>query len=119
MRAPVAPGIHRMGQNQYRLDRKLVDSELNNMAPLFTQIRATPNMMNGQSSGFLLSEIQPNSVFQQIGLQDGDLLASVNGQSVGDPAKAMGLLQSLQTAPVITLGVIRNGAPVQLFYNIR
>src|SRR5581483_3762614 len=113
------PGIRPLGENRFLVDRRMVDSELNNPAPLFTQMRATPNVVNGQPNGFLLTEIQPNSVFQQIGLQDGDLLSSVNGQSVGDPIKAMGLLQSLQNSPAITLNVIRNGAPIQLYYNIR
>jgi type II secretion system protein C len=111
-------GIHRMGKNHFRIDRQFVSGQLKDMAPLFTEIRATPNVMNGQSNGFLLTEIQPDSVFQQIGLQNGDLLSSVNGQHVGDPAKAIGLLQSLQKASLVTLEVIRNGAPVELFYNI-
>jgi len=117
LRAP-GRGIRRMGANRYMLDRSTVDSNLKNMAPLFTQIRATPQIENGAAHGFRLTEIQPNSIFQQIGLQDGDLLNAVNGQSVGDPAKALVMLQSLQTMPSITLDVVRNGAPTQLHYNI-
>jgi len=116
---PPGRGIRRMGANRYMLDRSTVDSNLKNMAPLFTQIRATPQIENGMAHGFRLTEIQPNSIFQQIGLQNGDLLNAVNGQSVGDPAKALVMLQSLQTMPSITLDVVRNGAPTQLHYNIR
>ena len=116
---PIAKGIHQLAPNQYVLDRSTVDSNLKNLAPLFTQIRATPQIENGVANGFLLTEIQPNSIFQQIGLQDGDVLQSVNGQSVGDPAKAFGLLQSLQDQSVITLNVIRNGAAQQVSYSIR
>jgi general secretion pathway protein C len=112
-------GIRRMGTNRYMLDRSTVNSNLKNMAPLFTQIRATPQIENGVAHGFRLTEIQPDSIFQQIGLQNGDLLNAVNGQSVGDPAKALVMLQSLQTMPAITLDVVRNGAPTQLHYNIR
>jgi general secretion pathway protein C len=76
-------------------------------------------MQNGAMNGFLLSEIQPNSIFKQIGLRDGDLLNAVNGQPVNDPGKAMTMLQSLQNQPSITLNVVRNGVPTQLHYFIR
>ena len=116
---PPGRGIRRMGANRYMLDRSTVDNNLKNMAPLFTQIRATPQLENGVAHGFRLTEIQPNSIFQQIGLQDGDLVNAVNGQTVGDPAKALVMLQSLQTMPSVTIDVVRNGAPTQLHYNIR
>ncbi len=112
-------GIRRMGANNFTLARSVVESNLKNMAPLFTQIRATPQIENGTANGYRLTEIQPDSLFQQIGLQDGDLLKSVNGQGVGDPAKAMVMLQSLQSQPSITLNVVRNGTPTILHYNIR
>lgn len=118
-RQPVGGGIHPLGTNRFLLDRSTVNSNLQNMAPLFTQIRATPNLANGTANGFKLSEIQPNSIFQQIGLHDGDLLSAVNGQGIGDPAKAMMMLQSLQNQQSITLNIVRNGKPMQLFYNIR
>ncbi len=112
-------GVRRITPNRYLLERSTVDSNLKNMEPLFTQIRAIPNLQNGHSNGFLLSEIQPGSIFQQIGLQDGDLLTAVNGQTVGDPAKAMALMQTLQSQSSITVNVTRNGAPTRLYYNIQ
>ena len=115
----LGPGIHRLSANRYVLDRATVDRNLKNMAPLFTQIRATPQMANGVASGFLLTEIQPNSIFQQIGLQNGDMLKAINGESVGDPAKALTLLQSLQDQSIITLNVVRDGAPQLIYYRIR
>jgi len=118
LRRPLA-GVHQLGPNRYVLDRSTVNSNLQNLAPLFTQIRAIPNLHNGNSDGFRLSEIQPGSIFQQIGLRDGDVLTSVSGQTVTDPMKAMALLQTLRDRSAITLNVMRNGAPVQLYYNIR
>ena len=106
--------------NRYVLDRSTLNNNLSNMAALFTQVRAIPNLgADGQSNGFKLSEIQPDSLFQQIGLRDGDVLTGVSGQSVSDPAKAMELLTTLRNQSSISLTVIRGGQPVQLQYNIR
>ncbi len=113
-------GVREVDPNRYVLDRSTLNNNLNNMAALFTQVRAIPNLgADGQSNGFKLSEIQPDSLFQQIGLRDGDVLTGVSGQSVSDPAKAMQLLGTLRNQSSISLTVIRGGQPVQLQYNIR
>src|SRR5689334_15397525 len=113
-------GVREVEPNNYVLDRSTVNSNLNNMASLFTQVRAIPNLgPNGKSNGFKLSEIQPDSIFQQIGLRDGDVLTGVSGQSVGDPTKAVQLLTDLRNQNSISLTVVRDGQPVQLQYNIR
>lgn len=113
------PGVRRLASNRYVLARSTVDADLQNPTPLFTQIRAIPNLQNGAAKGFRLSEIQPGSVFQQIGLQDGDLLTDVSGQPVGDPIRALAMLQTLRARSSVTLQVIRNGLPLQLYYSIR
>jgi general secretion pathway protein C len=112
-------GVRRIGSNRYMLSRSTVDSSLQNMAKLFTEIRAIPNFQNGTSNGFRLSEIQSGSIFQQIGLRDGDVLVSVEGQPINDPAKAMELLGNLRNRDSISLNVIRDGEPVNLTYTIR
>jgi len=113
-------GVRELGPNRYVLDRSTVNNNLNNMATLFTQVRAIPNLgPDGQSNGFKLSEIQPDSIFQQIGLRDGDILTGVGGKSVGDPTQAIGLLGSLRSQSSISLTVMRGGQSVQLQYNIR
>jgi general secretion pathway protein C len=113
-------GVHRIDPNRYVLDRSTLNNNLSNMAELFTQVRAIPNLgADGHSNGFKLSEIQPDSLFQQIGLQDGDVLTGVSGQSVSDPAKAMALLGALRNQSSINLTLIRAGQPLQLQYNIR
>jgi len=113
-------GVREILPNRYVLDRSTVNNNLNNMAALFTQVRAIPNLgPDGQSHGFRLSEIQPDSIFQQIGLRDGDILTDVGGQRVGDPSKAFQLLSSLRTQNSINLTVLRGGQPIQLQYSIR
>ena len=113
-------GVREVQPNRYVLDRSTVNNNLNNMAALFTQMRAVPNLgPDGHSNGFKLSEIQPDSIFQQIGLRDGDILTGVGGQSVGDPTRAIQLLTGLRNQSSINLTVMREGQPVQLQYNIR
>lgn len=113
-------GVHEIKPNHYLLDRSTVNNNLSNMASLFTQVRAIPDLgPDGHSNGFKLSEIRPGSIFEQIGLRDGDVLTTVGGQSVGDPAKAIELLSSLRDQSAVGVTVMRAGQPLQLQYNIR
>jgi general secretion pathway protein C len=111
-------GIRRYGDNHYMLQRAVVDKNLSNLGSLLTQIRAVPNMVGGRPEGYVLSEIQPGSIFQQIGLHDGDILMNINGQEVRDPAQAMQLFATLRNSPSLTLQVMREGAPMQMQYTI-
>ncbi len=112
-------GVRQLAAGRFAVDRLALNDKLNNMASLFTQIRAIPNIgADGSSNGFRLSEIQPGSIFQQIGLHDGDILTSVDGQTVSDPARALQLLGTLHDRSTVNLTVLRNGQPLQLHYDI-
>lgn len=111
-------GIKKLSPNRYVINRGTLNDNLSNMSRLFTEIRAVPNFQNGATSGYTLSEIEAGSIFQEIGLQDGDVLTAVDGQAVNDPLKAMTLLQTVRDRPSITVNLTRNGSPMQLHYNI-
>ena len=92
---------------------------MENPAQFFSQMRAMPHFVNGKTDGFSISEVAPGSVFQQLGLQDGDLLTSIDGQPVTNPMQAMGLIQAMKTASAIDLTVNRGGAPTSVHLDLR
>jgi type II secretion system protein C len=89
--AAKANGVHKLAPNKYAVERTTITSNMQNLSQLLTEIRALPVLQNGTSNGFRLSEIQPGSIFDQIGLQDGDVLTAVSGQQLNDPARAIQL----------------------------
>lgn len=113
-----ADGVHQVGPNKYAVERATINRDMQNMSQLITQVRALPVMQNGAANGFKLSEIQAGSLFQQMGLQDGDVLTSISGEQLTDPARALRMLSTLQTRSDVTLMLLRNGAPVRLSYTI-
>ncbi len=108
-----------LGHNRYAIPRGTVDHSLNHLSELFTQARAVPNIQNGRTIGFALSEIESGSVFDEMGLEDGDVITSVNGQTINDPARAMQMLSLLHDRRVIQVEVLREGKPLRLTYEIR
>ncbi len=100
-------------------DRAEVDSALENMNQLFTQIRAVPHFEGGQSTGFRLFAIRQDSLFDRIGLKNGDIISRINGQDLNDPARALAIFQELRNEREITVEVTRNKEPLTLGYQLR
>ncbi|HTY54722.1 MAG TPA: type II secretion system protein GspC [Candidatus Binataceae bacterium] len=117
--SPAGGGVHLTAPNQYTVDRATVDHDLQNMGTLLTQMRALPDIQNGKTDGFKLSEIQQGSLFQQMGLQDGDVVTTISGQAINDPMKALELLNVLQNSQSVAIQIMRNGQPMNLNYSIR
>jgi general secretion pathway protein C len=113
------PHIQQVGENQYYVDRSEVDSAVDNMNQLFTQIRAVPHFEGGKSIGFRLFAIRQNSIFDQIGLKNGDIIQSINGSDINDPARALQLFQEMRNERELSVEVMRNKQPVTLKLSIR
>lgn len=111
--------IRRTGPNDFVVYRKAVESDLQSLRPLLTQIRAQPNLDNGKTDGYTLSQIEPGSLFDDMGLRDGDVVSAVNGQELNDPAQAILMLNSLRDQNSISVTVQRLGQPVQYNFSVR
>lgn len=108
--------VQDQGENHYSLSRNDVRKALQHRRQLLSEIKATPHMNNGRPDGYTLSAIQPGSVFDDLGLQDGDRLTVVNGIQVRSVGQAYAMMGALQTTSAIEITVIRDGVPVQLHY---
>lgn len=111
--------VRRVGPNEFTIDRAAVDRNLQNMGQLFTQMRAIPNVQNGKTDGFRLSEVIPGSLFSQMGLRNGNVVSAIGGQDLNDPTQAIALLNSLRNASSLSITVMRHGRPVELQYQIQ
>ena len=119
--APGAPtsGIQQTSENEFTVSKTEVDTALENMSQLFTQIRAVPHFEGGQSIGFRLFAIRRGSLFDRIGLKNGDIIRSINGNEMNDPSKAMALLQELRDANNLDVEITRNQQPQKLTDSIQ
>jgi type II secretion system protein C len=111
--------LKKLGPGKFEVSRNEVQQTMENPAQFFSQMRAMPHFVNGKTDGFSISQVEPGSVFAQLGLQDGDLLTSIDGQPVTNPMQAMGLLQAVKTASAIDLVVNRGGAPTAVHLDLR
>ena len=70
---------------------------------------AATEAVSGRQLGYRVYPGRDPERFGKLGLQPGDLVTAVNGQSLDDPARSMELLRALSTSDSITLSVERDG----------
>jgi len=111
--------LKKLGPGRFEAKRAEVANTMQNPAQLFAQMRALPHFVNGKTDGFSISNVAAGSVFEQLGLQNGDLLTEIDGKPVTNPMQAMGLMTAVQTASSIDLTIQRGGSPTKVHLDLR
>jgi type II secretion system protein C len=67
-------------------------SDARNPATLFSQARILPKYENGRMVGVQLNAIKPGSMFETIGIQNGDVIKELNGIKIDSPEQSAKIL---------------------------
>jgi general secretion pathway protein C len=112
-------GVRKVGEGRFMVDQREIASSTENLNQVLTQARALPYMEAGKTVGFRISEIVPGSIYEKIGLVNGDVVQRVNSQEVDDPGKFFQLYQGLKDEKRISIDLLRNGQRQSLNYDVR
>jgi general secretion pathway protein C len=116
----IKANIRRLGENRYSVPREDVESVANNPAALFSQARILPKYEDGEMVGVQMNSIKAGSVFEQIGIEDGDTITEFNGIQVTGPQQSAQLLRELTESRVFDVSVIgADGQTRRLQYELR
>jgi general secretion pathway protein C len=119
LQAQIDNGIKKIDENNYEIDKALVDKVLANPMAVAKGARVVPAVKNGQPDGFKLYAIRPSSVYAKLGLTNGDTLQSINGFELTSADKALEVYTKLREATSLEVSVTRRGKPLTLKYSIR
>ena len=117
--AVVGERIRKTADNKFVIDRRELEKTVANINEVFTQARAVPYFQDGKTVGFRVFAIKAGSVFEKIGLQNGDVIQRVNGVELTDPTKAISLFTELQNEGHIAVDLQRNKSSKSFSYEIR
>lgn len=95
-----------------------LNTALSNLPELLSQARAVPYFRNGQSIGMRLFAIRKSSLYEKLGLKNGDIVKTVNDNNIGDPTQALKLFEQLKSERKINVVVERGGEDKTLGYSI-
>lgn len=103
--------VRETGANQYMVARDQLAAQMR--TPDFLK-QAT--LVPSSSGGFLVRQIQPNSLYEKLGLRAGDVIKAVNGQPINTAEDAMKLYQQLSSIGSVQMEVMRGGKSEALYY---
>ena len=112
-------GVGVINENEFVVDEGELDRALENLPLLLTQARAVPFFKEGRAVGLRLFAIKAGSLFERIGLQNGDVLKAINGNSLADLSQALQLFQRLKEEKTINVVMERNMTEKEVRYYIK
>ena len=86
------------------------DTLLHNPQQLADVVLARPYHRNG-ISGYQINPGRDAALFSQLGLQPNDVITSVNGINLDNPARGLNIIQTLADQTQVTIEVLRAGVP--------
>jgi len=114
---PVTPGAAPSPRPPSRPPAGGPPGSATDLAGLLTQARVTPNVTAGspgKTDGVIINEIQPGSLFENVGLVNGDVIQEVNGKAINGVADLVSMYRDLRPGTNVSVKVTRSGRQVVL-----
>jgi len=111
-------GIENNG-NKFKISKSLMDEKLKDLAAILSQARAIKIQNPDGTLSFKLTEMDPEGIFPYLGLQDEDIITSINGKPILDMNEIMGLFAKIKNLDNLSLGVRRDGSDSVQEYSIK
>jgi len=90
--------------------RQMRDTLLKDPAKIWQQVRINPVMENGKVKGYTMMH-NDQKLMKALNIRNTDIITSINGQPLSDPATLYGLMSSLSDQQSLELAILRNGQP--------
>lgn len=111
-------GIENVG-NKFSISKTLLDEKMKDIAAILTQARAIKIQNPDGSLAFKMTELDPAGIFPYLGIQDGDIITSINGKPIYDMNEVMLLFGKIKSLDKLSLGIKREGTESVQDYSIK
>jgi len=111
-------GPGRFGQGSgIAISRQEVTQNLSDLKSLMSQAVVRPFFAGGVQQGFVVSNIVPGSLYQKLGLQNGDVVVDVNGKRLESADDILQLVNVMQAGGSVSVNLMRNGQNEAINYS--
>jgi len=91
------------------LSKKTVNENLNDLKSIMSQAVVRPSLNEGVQEGYIISNIAPSSLYEKMGLQNGDIIIDINNKHMQSADDLLQMVNLMQSGISIALNVKRNG----------
>ncbi len=91
------------------LSKKMVNERLTDLKSIMNNAVVRPFFNEGVQEGYIISNIAPNSLYEKMGLQNGDIIIDVNNRHIQSADDLLQTVTLMQSGSSIDLNVKRNG----------
>ncbi len=109
-----AEGVRKLSPNRFAVNREDVVSSVGDINQFSSQARFRPHFVGGRPTGFAVSEIQPGSLMEKVGLRNNDVIRKINGQVITKPEEVYQAYAQLMRDGNIEVEIER-GSRVELY----
>ena len=106
---PALPVTH----SRRSIDRSDIVDAMGDLNSLMKQARFYPH-----AEGIRVSRIRRNSIFQKVGLRNGDIITGIDGRKISSIDDAMGFYSQLSSASNLSVELKRRGKPRVIDFSI-
>ena len=111
--------IRQTGEQKFVLDKEGVQKSLQNPQRVLTDARMLPNIVDNKQDGFKVSEVKRGGIYDELGLQNGDILLKINDLELNSPDSGMQAFGTLKGMDQIKLFLVRDEKKITLTYQVR
>jgi len=112
-------GIEKVNDTNYNISRSMLNKVLDNAGRLIGIAAVAPKVEGGRPIGMEIRGIRADTLLTKLGIQNGDILESVNGQSLTSTDAALGAYTTLRTADKFDLSIRRGSESMVINYNLQ
>ncbi len=113
-------GISKVSDTEFTISRDTFNKYISDLEKLSGLGRGLLHRgPDGSFDGYRLTAIRRNSIAEQLGIQNGDVIHTVNGQPLNSVQSAMNAYSSMSSAAQFQFEVTRRGEKTNLTYNIQ
>jgi len=101
------------------VSREEMTGRLDELLALQESVSIEPYEENGRVVGLQVNNIGDSALAREMGVQDGDVVQSINGVRVTDRAKALEAMNKAANSSMIRVGMLRNGRRTFMTYRMK
>ena len=113
-------GVEKVSDTKFLVDASVLEDALGNVETLAGQIRVVPHKdASGNIDGYRLSAIRKKSLFDKLGIKNGDVVHAVNGTPLTSTEGALATYQTLKNERAFNFEITRRNEKRTMEYEVR